>query len=101
MIQANAYANADDFFWYEGKPGRMLPDADGYGLHALYRLYEVQKGWVFLAAPWEEEWQALCETIGRPDLLTDARFATAGGPPRERRRAGRGARRRAGHPRAR
>ncbi len=76
MIQANAYANADDFFWYEGKPGRPMPDADGYGLHALYRLYEVQKGWVFLAAPWEEEWQALCETIGRPDLLTDARFAT-------------------------
>ena len=76
MIQANAYANADDFFWYEGKPTRPLPDADGYGLHALYRLYEVQKGWVFLAAPWEEEWQALCETIGRPDLLTDSRFAT-------------------------
>ena len=77
MIQANAYANADDFFWYEGKPSRPLPDADGYGLNALYRLYEVQKGWVFLAAPWEDEWQALCDTIGRPDLLTDARFATA------------------------
>jgi crotonobetainyl-CoA:carnitine CoA-transferase CaiB-like acyl-CoA transferase len=76
MLQANAYANADDFFWYEGKPPRPLPDADGYGLNALYRLYEVDKGWVFLACPLQEEWQALCETIGRGDLLEDPRFAT-------------------------
>ena len=76
MLQANAYANADDFFWYEGKPPRPLPDADGYGLNALYRLYEVQKGWVFLACPLQEEWQALCETIERRDLLEDPRFAT-------------------------
>ena len=76
MLQANAYANADDFFWYEGKPSRAIPDADGYGLNALYRLYEVEKGWVFLACPLEEEWQALCETIDRRDLLEDPRFAT-------------------------
>jgi crotonobetainyl-CoA:carnitine CoA-transferase CaiB-like acyl-CoA transferase len=76
MLQANAYANADDFFSYEGKPPRALPDADGYGLNALYRLYEVQKGWVFLACPLQEEWQALCETIERRDLLEDPRFAT-------------------------
>jgi crotonobetainyl-CoA:carnitine CoA-transferase CaiB-like acyl-CoA transferase len=76
MLQANAYANADDFFWYEGKPPRPLLDADGYGLNALYRLYEVEKGWVFLACPLQEEWQALCETIERRDLLEDPRFAT-------------------------
>ncbi|MDP6494107.1 MAG: CoA transferase, partial [Dehalococcoidia bacterium] len=77
MLQANAYANADDFFWYEGKPPRPLPDADGYGLNALHRLYEVQKGWVFLACPLQEEWQALCETIERRDLLEDPRFGTS------------------------
>jgi crotonobetainyl-CoA:carnitine CoA-transferase CaiB-like acyl-CoA transferase len=77
MLAANAYAHADDFFWYEGKPPRSLPDASGYGLHALYRLYRAQQGgWVFLACPFEEEWQALCHTIGRLDLLGDARFAT-------------------------
>ena len=76
MLQANAYANADDFFWYEGKPSRPLPDADGYGLNALYRLYKAQRGWVFLACPFEEEWRALCQTIGRGDLLSDPRFAT-------------------------
>ena len=38
MIAANAYANADDFFWPQGKLPRRLPDRDGYGLDALYRL---------------------------------------------------------------
>ena len=77
MIAANAYANADDFFTHRGKRPRALPDPDGYGLGALYRLYRARDGWVFLACPFEEEWTALCETIGRPDLLEDPRFATS------------------------
>ena len=76
MLGNNAYANADDFFWHEGKPPRRLPDPQGYGLHALYRLYPARDGWVFLACPFEEEWQALCHALGRPDLLEDPRFAT-------------------------
>ena len=76
MIAANAYANADDFYWHQGKDSRRLPDRDGYGLDALYRLYRAKGGWVFLACPFEEEWQALCKAIGRPDLLEDTRFST-------------------------
>ena len=78
MLGANAYANADDFFWHMGKPERLLPDSDGYGLTALYRLYPARNGWVFLACPFEEEWRALCQTIGRPELPDDPRFATRG-----------------------
>ena len=100
MLQANAYANADDFFWYEGKPPRAIPDADGYGLNALYRLYEVEKGWVFLACPLQEEWQALCETIDRRDLLEDPAVRHAGGPQGERRGPSGGARKCAGYTRA-
>ena len=77
MLGANAYANANDFFWHMGKPSRHLPDPDGYGLSALYRLYPAQSGWVFLACPFKEEWRALCQTVGRPDLLDDPRFATS------------------------
>ena len=77
MIAANAYANIDDFYWHEGKPARPLPDGDGYGLHALYRLYRAKTGWVFLACPFEDEWRALCHTIERTDLLDDPRFASA------------------------
>ena len=76
MLGSNAYANADDFFWYDGKPTRRIPDQDGYGLHALYRLYRARDGWVFLACPFEEEWRALCDVIGRRDLLEDPRFST-------------------------
>jgi len=76
MIAANAYANADDFYWHQDKLPRRLPDRGGYGLDALCRLYPAKSGWVFLACPFEEEWQALCRTIDRPDLLKDPRFAT-------------------------
>ena len=76
MIAANAYANVDDFYWHEGKQPRALPDSNGYGLHALYRLYPAKSGWVFLACPFEDEWEALCRTIDRTDLLDDPRFAT-------------------------
>ena len=76
MINANAYLNIDDFYWHEGKQPRPLPDADGYGLHALYRLYQAKSGWVFLACLFDDEWQALCHAIGQPDLLDDPRFAT-------------------------
>ena len=75
MLMANAYANAEDFFWYDGKPSRRLPDHEGYGTGALSRLYPAMGGWVFLACPFEQEWQDLCRTIGRQDLLEDPRFA--------------------------
>ncbi|MCS7206655.1 MAG: CoA transferase [Dehalococcoidia bacterium] len=32
--------------------------------------------WVTLAVRTEEEWRRLCQVMGRPDLLTDPRFAT-------------------------
>ncbi len=33
-------------------------------------------GWIFLACPFEEEWQALCRALERTELLHDPRFAT-------------------------
>ena len=77
MLGANAYAKSDDFFLYEGKPPRPVPDPDGYGINALYRLYRAGRGWVFLACPFEEEWRCLCRAIGRQDLLVDTRYSTA------------------------
>ena len=79
MIQANAYANADDFFDYEGKPPRLFPDSEGYGIHALDRIYEALGGWIFLACPMQDDWLALCSAIERPDLRDDPRFSTLKG----------------------
>ena len=75
MMCANAWANHDEAYDYPGRPAYAIPDAECYGLHALYRLYEAKEGWVFLACPFEEEWATLCETIGRSDLYEDPRFA--------------------------
>ena len=74
MLGANAYANADDFFSFDGKPDRRTPDAGGYGLAPLYRLYQAREGWVFLAAENDDEWQTLCRALGRLDLAADPRF---------------------------
>ena len=76
MIAANAYLNIDDFYWHEEKQPRPLPDREGHGLHALYRLYRAKTGWVFLACPFEDEWETLCHAIDRTDLPDDPRFAT-------------------------
>ena len=75
MMCANAWANHDEAYDYAGRPPYAIPDAECYGLHALYRLYQASEGWVFLACLFEEEWAKLCDTVGRTDLLGDPRFA--------------------------
>ena len=77
MLGANAYANYDDFLSYEGKRERPTVDADVLGFSALYRLYPARSGWVMLAVSSDAQWPALCAALGRPDLASDPRFATA------------------------
>jgi crotonobetainyl-CoA:carnitine CoA-transferase CaiB-like acyl-CoA transferase len=76
MIAGNLYGYADDANAYAGKPSTPVADSEQLGLHALYRLYPVQTGWVFLAAPRQREWEALTKALDRGDLLADPRFAT-------------------------
>ena len=75
MMQANAWANADEAYDYSGRPDYAVADAECYGLHALYRLYRAKEGWVFLACPRDDEWRALCLTVDRIGWLSDPRFA--------------------------
>ncbi|MDE2670874.1 MAG: CoA transferase [Chloroflexota bacterium] len=76
MFGANAWANADDFIAYEGKPPRPTLDRDLYGLGPTWRLYEAAEGWVFLGLAVQPEWERFCELTARPDLAADPRFAT-------------------------
>lgn len=76
MFGANAWANADDFIAYEGKPPRPTLDRDLHGLGPTWRLYEAAEGWVFLGLAVQPEWERFCELTGRPDLAADPRFAT-------------------------
>jgi crotonobetainyl-CoA:carnitine CoA-transferase CaiB-like acyl-CoA transferase len=76
MIGGNALAYADDFNHYPAKPPLPVPDPENHGLNALYRLYQTEKGWVFVAAPGQKQWVALVSAIGREDLAEDKRFTT-------------------------
>jgi crotonobetainyl-CoA:carnitine CoA-transferase CaiB-like acyl-CoA transferase len=76
MIGGNAWSYADDFVRYAGKPPLPLVDEDSHGVNALYRLYQVSDGWIFLAAPLQSEWEQLVVELGLTELGADARFAT-------------------------
>jgi crotonobetainyl-CoA:carnitine CoA-transferase CaiB-like acyl-CoA transferase len=76
MMEGNAYAYADDYVRYEGKPPVPLPGPDQRGLNALYRIYRAASGWVVVAAPTQREWEVLATALGRVDLVTDHRFAS-------------------------
>ena len=75
MIASNLYANADGAVRGPGIPPRRQPDGELLGQGPLYRLYKTGDGaWVFLAAPFEHEWRALCPELGREEWLADPRF---------------------------
>jgi crotonobetainyl-CoA:carnitine CoA-transferase CaiB-like acyl-CoA transferase len=76
MIGGNAWSYADDFVRYAGKPPLPLVDEDSHGVNALYRLYQVSDGWIFLAAPLQREWERLVAELELADLGNDPRFAT-------------------------
>jgi crotonobetainyl-CoA:carnitine CoA-transferase CaiB-like acyl-CoA transferase len=50
-------------------------DKEQAGLSALYRLYEAQGGWIQIAAVDPHHWPALCQALGRGDLVDDGRFS--------------------------
>lgn len=77
MMGANAWANADDFIWYDGKPDRPKLDDELMGTGATYRLYKCSEGWVFLGLVLEKEWHQFCNIIESPELAIDRRFRTS------------------------
>jgi crotonobetainyl-CoA:carnitine CoA-transferase CaiB-like acyl-CoA transferase len=76
MLVGNAYSYSDDFNSYDGKPRGLLPDPEQLGLSPLYRLYPASSGWVFLAAPGDDDWATFCK-FAAPTLGDDPRFADA------------------------
>jgi crotonobetainyl-CoA:carnitine CoA-transferase CaiB-like acyl-CoA transferase len=77
MLCSNAWALSADYVDYAGRPPREQADAGLHGLAALYRLYATADGWVFLACPTPRGFEKLCEGLGAPELLRDARFRDA------------------------
>jgi crotonobetainyl-CoA:carnitine CoA-transferase CaiB-like acyl-CoA transferase len=76
MLTSAAHALADDMVEYAGRPPTPAADGELYGYSARYRLYSAADGWIYLAAPGEEEWPALAAALADSiDLAGDARFA--------------------------
>jgi crotonobetainyl-CoA:carnitine CoA-transferase CaiB-like acyl-CoA transferase len=59
ILATMAQMMSEDGLDYPGRPEIARADADLYGFGPLYRLYEAQEGWVFLAAPAAKDWAAL------------------------------------------
>ena len=65
------------FIFYEGKPQEPEGGPDFLGPSAAYRCYQAADGWLFLACRSEEQWQALADVVGRPELAQDHSWETA------------------------
>jgi crotonobetainyl-CoA:carnitine CoA-transferase CaiB-like acyl-CoA transferase len=76
MLASNAYTLSEHFIDYDGRSPRRWPDAGLHGLSALYRLYQVKTGWVFVAIT-DAEFVLFCDAIDHPELARDERFADA------------------------
>jgi crotonobetainyl-CoA:carnitine CoA-transferase CaiB-like acyl-CoA transferase len=78
MLSTATHALSEDMVRYEGRGPAPTADPELLGLSALYRLYQAQDGWVFLAAPQPRDWARLVGAL--PDfgrLPDDPRYAGA------------------------
>jgi crotonobetainyl-CoA:carnitine CoA-transferase CaiB-like acyl-CoA transferase len=51
-----------------------VPLGNGHPLLCPFDIFPTKDGWIAIAAPHDRHWQIIAETIGRPDMATDARF---------------------------
>jgi formyl-CoA transferase len=75
--QVALLANVASNYLVGGAPPRRLGNA--HPNIAPYEAFRARDRWFALAAANERQWTMLCDTIGRPDLKDDPRFATNGG----------------------
>jgi crotonobetainyl-CoA:carnitine CoA-transferase CaiB-like acyl-CoA transferase len=76
MLCSTGYIHSADMVAYDGAPAWPIADAGQHGLAARYRLYRCADGWVFVAAPHDDQWEPLLAAVGRGELRSDERFAT-------------------------
>jgi crotonobetainyl-CoA:carnitine CoA-transferase CaiB-like acyl-CoA transferase len=78
MLATATHVLTDWVIDYPNAPKPMTCAHGGNGLSALYRMYDVIEGRIFLAAPQTKEWQPLVAALSEfTDLADDGRFSTA------------------------
>ena len=78
MMGANAYVLSGEYIDYAGRPEARVMDTERLGLAPLYRLYRAKTGWVFLAAPSDDDFRQLAEALDRSGWLADERYNNRG-----------------------
>jgi len=63
-------------YWLTGRAPQ--PIGNRHSMAAPWNSFRCADGWVIICAGNHPTWVRLCETIGRPDLLADPRYATQG-----------------------
>jgi crotonobetainyl-CoA:carnitine CoA-transferase CaiB-like acyl-CoA transferase len=61
-------------YWATGTPPQRLGTA--HRLSAPYQVFATADGWIAIGAANQRNWERLAQAIERPDLLSDARFAS-------------------------
>jgi crotonobetainyl-CoA:carnitine CoA-transferase CaiB-like acyl-CoA transferase len=61
-------------YWATGEPPRPMGSA--HRLSAPYQAFRASDGFLTIAALTPSHWERLCNVLDRPDLITDARYAT-------------------------
>jgi len=80
MLNTGAHATSAQAVSYPGAPPEPAPDTMLRGLGSLYRIYDAQQGYVFLAAMTPGDWERLARALAPyADLAGDERFRTAAG----------------------
>ncbi len=75
MLTSAAHLLSDDMVEYANRPPTQQADTELYGFGARYRMYKCSDGWIFLAAPQENEWSSLVSSMaGHVQLADDPRF---------------------------
>jgi CoA:oxalate CoA-transferase len=57
--------------------GVTIDQVSYWDRYATVGLYESADGPVYVAGYWNSDWAAICEIIGRPDLIEDPRYASS------------------------
>ena len=77
MVGSATHAIVEQVIDYAAKPRTPQVDPEGYGYGPLYRIYQAADGWIFLAAPAEDEWDGLAAALREDaNLAADPRFGS-------------------------
>jgi crotonobetainyl-CoA:carnitine CoA-transferase CaiB-like acyl-CoA transferase len=76
LVDTALYLQAAPFAEFSAT-GVAIDQVSYWERYATVGVFQAGDGPMYLGAYWDRDWEAICDLIGRHDLLTEPRFATA------------------------